>query len=212
MNCLSTSETYKYFNLFLSRYLDESILDLIDEDYALTFLNEYSRINGLSFPSFQYKETKYEKVAELRGYKDLINKLGNTIPVTYHIKVHIKGTTFFVTYVGAPSKVFPTFEISRFWESMQLKDGTPVNLQISSLDANNGWTEENLAKLRTIYVNAVNEGVVPGKIGNREAFCDCAIDKTKSTIKWADFNSDRKSSTQIILSIWEKCEKEQSKK
>ena len=99
--------------------LDKTLLNLIDKDVTYKFLNEYSQYNGLLYPEIKFYENKNEKRGELRAFKEYTDNAGKKGIITYVAKVYIKGETFFVTYVGADSKDFPTKEIERFWNSFK---------------------------------------------------------------------------------------------
>lgn len=99
--------------------LNKSFLNHFDNDVISKFLNEYSQYNGLSHPEIKFVENGSNKFAELRAYKEATLNNGQKKALTFVARVFIKGETFFVTYVGADSKDFPTSDVIDFWNSIK---------------------------------------------------------------------------------------------
>ncbi len=102
--------------------LDKSIINRFDNDAISKFLNAYSKYNGLSLPEITFNQGANNKYTELRAYKKATLSNGKQETLTFVIRVFIKGETFFVTYVGADSKDFPTPDIVKFWNSTKSKE------------------------------------------------------------------------------------------
>lgn len=113
---LSNETSFQRVEFYL---LNENILNSMDKDYTLKFLNEYSRNNGFKNPEIKYEEKKEKKYAELRAYKELTDNKENKRMITFVIKLYVSKSSFFVTHVASESKDFPTSEIIRFWNSLK---------------------------------------------------------------------------------------------
>jgi len=113
---LANFETFERVEFYI---LDKSYINIFDNDIISIFLKEYSRYNGLSFPEIKFVENGSNKYAELKAYKEATLNNGEKKALTFVARVFIKGETFFVTYVGADSKDFPTPDIIKFWNSIK---------------------------------------------------------------------------------------------
>lgn len=99
--------------------LDKTYINSFNNDVITNFLTEYSRLSGLSYPEINFIENGTSKYAELKAYKEAAFNSDTKKNFTFAARVYIKGDSFFVTYVGADSKDFPTTDIVRFWDSLK---------------------------------------------------------------------------------------------
>jgi len=101
--------------------LDKTYINSFTNDVITNFLTEYSRLNGLGYPEIKFIENGTSKYAELKAYKEAAFNSDTKKNFTFAARVYIKGDSFFVTYVGAESKDFPTTDIVKFWDSIKIE-------------------------------------------------------------------------------------------
>lgn len=101
--------------------LNKSFLKLLDNEVISKFLNEYSQYNGLTHPEIKFIGNDNNKFAELRAYKEATLNNGQKKTLTFVARIFIREETFFVTYVGADSKDFPSTDIINFWNSIKVQ-------------------------------------------------------------------------------------------
>ena len=97
-------------------YIGQDRASTYNKDNLYEVLIQYSKLNGLSFPDFNYEENKFGKTASVRGFKTISDR-----KITYLMKVYILDTTLLIMSVGCLSEEFPTNDISSFLNSISLK-------------------------------------------------------------------------------------------
>lgn len=98
-------------------YIDQARSSTYNKDNLYEVLIQYSKLNGLSFPDFNYEENKFGKTASVRGFKTISER-----KITYLLKIYILDTTLLIMSVGCLSEEFPTSDISSFLKSISLKN------------------------------------------------------------------------------------------
>lgn len=186
--------------------IDTSFLYLINKDFIVNFLNEYSKTNGLSFPTITYKENLTEKIGELTSFKSLNEENGEEIPITVNVKMHIKDLTIFVVTVISKSKSFPTYQTSIFWESFKLKTSPYFdNNKREFAKEKNGWSVENSNKLKLLFMNMLDEPKSAKEKEINEFISDCALNNIIKTIAYKDFISNKELANKLCLKILARC-------
>lgn len=114
-----TSGKYQSFCRAECVNVDLSQIGMIDKDYFFNFMNQYSEHTGLSYPSFDYKESSLGQVGSVRGYKTLTDDDGRQRKITYKAIIYYVNRSIMILYVGCPSESYPTRFISKFLNSIK---------------------------------------------------------------------------------------------